>query len=268
MTFAAIDRFRQKLRDGRACIGAGVTFNDPLISEALADSVDFLWIDLEHTPMSPEALTGHLLAGRGRNVAALVRVAGSTTPLIKPILDAGAQGIIVPQVQSAAEAARALADCRYPPVGTRGFGPRVPTNYGRLDSRQYLPAANEKLFVAVQIETAGALEELDEILSLPGLDSVVIGPWDLSGALGVLGQVHHPSVVSAIETIVSKAAAKGVFVGAGMGADATFAKTMLARGVQWLQVGTDFEFLVQGADRVRTAIHDGQVAGPTEEPDV
>ena len=268
MTFAAIDSFRRKLRAGQTCVGAGITFSDPLITEALADSVDFLWIDLEHTSMGPEAMAGHLLAARGRNVPALVRVRGSDTHLIKPVLDAGAEGIIVPQVQSAEEAGSALADCRYPPVGTRGFGPRVPSNYGRWESKHYVPEANEKLFVAVQIETSGALEQIDEILSLPGLDSVVIGPWDLSGALGVLGEVTNAAVVSAMETIVSKAVAKGVFVGAGMGADPTFVKMMVARGVQWLQAGADFAFLIQGADRIRAVVRGEQPAGPTEGPNV
>ncbi len=262
--FTAIDRFREKLRAGKTCIGAAVTFNDPLVAESLADSVDFLWIDTEHTAMNPETLSGHLLAARGRGVPALVRVAGSAASLIKPVLDSGAEGIVVPQVRGAAEVRRVLEDCCYPPMGRRGFGPRVPSNYGRWECEQYVPHANEKLFIAVQIETPEALDELDEILSLPRLDSIVIGPWDLSGALGMLGKVNDPTVLSTIEIIAAKARARGVFVGAGMGPSAEYARTMLSLGVQWLQVGSDFGLMIQTADRLRAAICPPQAPEPTE----
>jgi 2-keto-3-deoxy-L-rhamnonate aldolase RhmA len=120
--------------------------------------------------------------------------------------------------------------------------------------------ANQELFVAVQIENAEALAALDEIVAVPGLDCVVIGPWDLSAALGLLGQVEHPQVVAAIETIIRKARAAGLFVGAGMGPDAEYARTMIRRGVQWLQVGGDYSYMIQCADQLRSAILDSPVA--------
>src|SRR5437764_3084793 len=126
-----IVHFRERLRAGDVCIGASITLADPHVTAALADSVDFFWIDLEHSTMSPEALNGHLLAARSKNKPALVRVTGSGTPFIKPVLDAGADGIIVPQVRTAAEVYRIVRDCRYPPIGHRGYGPRVTSNYGR-----------------------------------------------------------------------------------------------------------------------------------------
>jgi len=240
--------------EGRLCVGASVGFSDPLVSDALADSVDFIWIDLEHSAMSPEALAGHLLAARSKSVPALVRVPGGTAPFIKPVLDAGADGIIVPQVRSAEEVRDVVGDCRYPPLGRRGYGPRVPSNYGRRGGREYAERANENLFVAVQIETAEAVECLDEIVTIPGLDSVVIGPWDLSSALGVLGNVEHPKVVAAMEMIVKKARAAGLFVGAGMGPDPQYACLMAERGIQWLQVGGDYSYLVNEAERIRSFI--------------
>jgi hypothetical protein len=174
-------------RDGRevptawSFQGAAVTLADPLVSDALAGSVDFLWIDLEHAAMSPDALSGHLLAARGRGIPALVRVAAGTTPLIKPVLDAGAPGIIVLQVRTAEEVRQAVGDCRYPPLGRRGYGPRVPSDYGRDAGREYAARANRELFVAVQIEKADALAA--PAASIP-LALALNRPGPLHGAAG------------------------------------------------------------------------------------
>lgn len=250
----AINHFRQRLAQGEICIGASISFSDPRVTDALADSVDFLWIDLEHSFMSPETLSAHLLAARGRNKPGLVRVTGSNTPFIKPVLDMGADGIIVPQIRTLSEVRQIVSDCRYPPLGTRGFGPRVPTNYGREDGPAYVERANRDLFVAVQIETAEALAAVEEIVRIPGLDSLVIGPWDLSGALGRLGEVEHPTVVAAIERTIATARAAGLSVGAGMGTDPAYAAKMAKRGVQWLQVGSDFGYMIQAMDSITKGI--------------
>jgi len=249
-----IAAFRAKLDAGIPCIGPGITFTDPLVTDALASSVDFFWIDLEHSGMSTETLGRHLLATRARGVPALVRVPGSAVALIKPVLDIGADGIIVPQVRSADEV-RAIVDaCRYPPSGHRGWGPRVPTNYGRDPQPEYLERAS-RLFVAVQIETLEAMAELEAIAAIPGLDSLALGPWDLSGAHGHLGDVEHPVVVAAIERTIAAARAAGKYIGTGMGPDPAYAATMARRGCQWLQVGDDCGYLIQAADRLRRDIH-------------
>ena len=249
-----IVRFRQQLAAGQRCLGAAITLSDPLISEALADCVDFFWIDLEHALIGPEGLHGHFLAAHSRNVPALVRVSGSDTPFIKPVLDAGADGIIVPQIRSVDEVRQVVSDCRYPPVGRRGFAPHVPSNYGRLSGDEFLQRANASVFVSVQIETAEALAAIDEIVRVPGLDSVVIGPWDLSGSMGMLGQVKHPQVVAAMQTVVSKARSAGLSVGAGMGTDPEFACFMAELGAQWIQVGGDYGYMVKYADDMMSTL--------------
>jgi len=250
----AIAEFRRRLKAGQICLGASVTLADPLVSDALADSVDFLWIDLEHSGMTVETVSRHVLAARGRGVPALVRVAGSDTPFIKPVLDAGADGIIVPQVRNAEEVTRVVADCRYPPAGRRGYGPRVPSNYGRDGGPAYVRRANRALFVSVQIETVEALEDLDRIAAIPGLDSLVIGPWDLSGALGVLGEVEHPKVIAAVETVIAKARDACLLVGAGMGINPEYASAMVKRGIQWLHVGCDCTYLVHCMDWITSSV--------------
>ncbi len=250
----AIAKFRKALTAGRVCLGAYITLLDPLVSDALGDSVDFFWIDMEHTPMSAAALNGHLLAARARSVPVLVRVRGSQTPFIKFVLDAGADGIIVPQVVSAEEVRHVVSDCRYPPVGRRGYGPRIPSNYGRDDGKEYIERANKNVFVVAQIENLEALGAIDDIVAVAGLDSVVLGPGDLSASLGMLGEVEHPRVLDALQTIISKARGAGLFVGAGLGSDPDYACLMAKYGVQWMGIGSDYGYLINYVDQTFSSI--------------
>ena len=246
--FEAIEEFRKRLNAGEVLIGSGLSFTDAQVSDALAESIDFFWIDLEHSAMSPEAMRGHLLAARSRRTAVVVRVPGSDTAFIKPVLDAGAPGIVVPQVKSVEEVRQVVADCRYPPVGQRGFGPSVPSEYGRRGGPDYVARANASLFVSVMIETVEAVEVIEEITRIPGLDSIVMGPHDLSGSLGVLGEVEHPTVLKAQERAIAAARSAGIFVGSGLPADVDFACLQAERGIQWLQIGGDCGYMVNYAD--------------------
>jgi len=128
--FRGMRWFREQLAAGTPQIGAAVTFSDPLLSDALADSVDFLWYDLEHTGLDPGALNAHLLAARGKETASIVRLADVHPAALKPVLDAGAEGIVAAQVRTADEVEQLVRNCMYPSQGARGAGPRVPTNYG------------------------------------------------------------------------------------------------------------------------------------------
>ncbi|HET6487646.1 MAG TPA: aldolase/citrate lyase family protein [Spirochaetia bacterium] len=263
-----IEGFRRDLESGKICLGASVGFTDPLVSDALADSVDFLWIDLEHAAMSPEALSAHLLAARSRSTPAIVRVTGSATPFIKPVLDAGAEGIIVPQVLSVSEVKSIVSDCRYVPMGKRGFGPRVPGNYGRDAGPDYIREANESLFVAVMVETNEALEAVEDIVRIEGLDSLVIGPMDLSASQGMLGEVEHPRMLKAYERIIGAARGAGLFVGAGMGINLGLCRRMIDMGVQWIQLAGDSDYLIYAFDglarTIRSGLADGRSPGGTE----
>jgi 2-dehydro-3-deoxyglucarate aldolase/4-hydroxy-2-oxoheptanedioate aldolase len=249
-----IEKFRKKLASGEFCLGTGVTFSDPAVSEALSSSVDFLWIDLEHNPMSLESMQAHLMAARAGGSPALVRVPTAEVVWIKRVLDTGAEGIIFPQVRSAAEVQAAVDACRYPPLGTRGFGPRRPSNFGRNAGDEYLAEANRRVFTVAQIEAVEAVRDLDRILAVKSLDSVVIGPYDLSGSMGLLGKIEHPKVAEAVEAIIAKTRAAGLSVGMGMGLDEAYARRAAALGVNWVQCGSDFNYLVEGADRLFAAI--------------
>ena len=250
MNNTPIQTFREKLDKDQLCVGAGITFSDPAVSEALCDSVDFLWIDMEHSPISLVCMQSHLIAARAGRVPALVRIPRSDTAWIKRVLDTGGEGIIVPQVRSAAEVQQCVSACRYPPQGTRGFGPRRSSNYGRSAGPEYVEHANRGVFFVAQIETVEAVEELDEILAIPGLDSLVIGPYDLSGSMGMLGQVTHPKVLKTIEQIVTKTRQAGVYIGIGLGADEAHAIQAAEMGIQWIQCGGDFGYMVSFVDEL------------------
>src|SRR5215472_10077740 len=161
---------REKLRAGEIVLGAGITLSDPTVTEALARDVEFVWIDLEHNATTTESMLGHLIAARAGGAASIVRIPNNDVGWIKRVLDSGAEGIILPRSNSAREAAEFVSSCRYPPLGTRGFGPRRPMQYGRLGQQDYLRQANRDVFVVVQVETVELLAELDEVLKLEGLD--------------------------------------------------------------------------------------------------
>jgi len=218
---------RAKLRAGEIVLGAGITLTDPTVTEALAASVDFVWIDMEHNPITADTMLGHLIAARAGGTASIVRVPSNDVAWVKRVLDCGAEGIILPRAHSAREVAEFVSSCRYPPMGTRGFGPRRPMQYGRLGQEEYLEQANRDVFVTVQVETVALVAELDEVLKLDGLDSLVLGPQDLSGSMGRLGQTTHPEVVAAMKTVASKAKAAGKFIGSGLGADPKFAQVLI-----------------------------------------
>lgn len=253
-----IRAFREKLDAGRLCLGAAVTLSDPAVTEALGPHVDFLWIDLEHSPMSLEAMQAHLIAARATATPALVRVPQCDVAWIKRVLDAGADGIIVPQIRSAAEARDVVANCRYFPLGSRGYGPRRAARYGQTNPSDYLSAANNDLFVTVQIENVAAVAEIDEIVRIPHLNSIALGPWDLSYSMGSPGEVTAGDVLATLKRVVAAARAAGKNVGTGCGSDPSFAAAAAGWGVQWIQLGGDVEYLQHGArnvfEQTRTAL--------------
>ena len=245
--YQSINEFRTKLRNGRFCLGVGISLSDPAIIEALGRLTDFYWIDLEHSPIGLETLQSHLIAARAVGVPAIVRVPSSEPWFIKRVIDTGAPGIIVPQVRSAEEVKRVIETCRYRPDGDRGYGPRRASDYGQ--EPDYLRNANRNLFVSVQIEHVEALPHLEEIVALKGLDSIVVGPSDLALSMGKAGQLSDPEVVSTIQRITQTARAHGLFVGMGGPAQRDYVLRAVEMGVQWLQSGIDFEYMMQFVGR-------------------
>jgi 2-dehydro-3-deoxyglucarate aldolase/4-hydroxy-2-oxoheptanedioate aldolase len=237
--------FRDKLQRGQVCLGTCITFRDPTVTEALADALDFVWIDTEHNPLSLGDVQGHILAAKGTGATALVRVPWNDPVLIKPVLDIGAAGVIVPLVRTAEDVRRAIAACRYMPEGIRGYGPRRPSNYGRRGGPDFIREANALVLTVPQIEHFEALNNLDEILAVPGLTTVVLGPNDLAGSLGHPGEPRHPEVLRAIDTVLAKGQRAGIPVGLAGGGEPDEFVHWVRKGVRWLSIGADFWLLVR-----------------------
>src|SRR5262249_37433228 len=131
---------------------------------------------------------------------------------------------------------------------------RVPSNFDRDGGASYIERANQSVFVVAQIENREALEAIDDIVAIPGLDSVALGPMDLSASLGLMGQIEHPDVLAAIDHVIEAARKAGLWVGCGMGPNPDFAVKMARRGVHWLQVGGDYSYMIKSADQITSSI--------------
>jgi 2-keto-3-deoxy-L-rhamnonate aldolase RhmA len=242
-------KFREKISCHRVCIGACISFFDPTVTDALCSICDFVWIDMEHNALSLEAVQGHIMATQGSETAAIVRVPSHDPSIIKTVLDLGADGIIVPNVRTVEQARQTVAACRYPPEGIRGYGPRRPSNYGRTGGAAFCKEANRRVIAIAQIEHIDAVREIDKILSVPGLDSIVFGPNDLAGSMGHMGEPKHPEVVKAIEAAATSALQTAVAVGiSGGGLDDL--SNWIKKGAHWLVASDDVAFMTSKAEEV------------------
>jgi len=240
-----LDSFKKN----RFVIGGHVFLTDPSISEAMASfGYDFIWIDAEHGPFDKERLLAHIVAVNCAGAAAIVRVVWNDPAIIKPVLEMGVDGIIVPMVCTKEEAERAIAACRYPPLGMRGFGPRRANRYGMIPLPEYLENVDESIVKIVQIEHVDAVNNLHDILSVDGLDAVIIGPFDLSGSIGRLGELQHPEVIALYDEIVAVCKEEKVPCGVSIGpSDKDYIAQWLGRGVDFISCGDDISFLAAGA---------------------
>jgi 2-dehydro-3-deoxyglucarate aldolase/4-hydroxy-2-oxoheptanedioate aldolase len=207
MTLNTIE-LKAKWKRGEPSPGLWMRLADPTIGEIVRlIGVDWVAFDSEHSALDLQTLQMMLIALG--DTPTLIRVPGNDPVHIKRILDMGAAGVIVPQVQSGDEVRQVVAACKYPPEGIRGTGPRRPSQYGD-NERDYLATANEQTIACVMIEMVGAVETIDDILAVPGLDAIFIGAVDLSASMGLLPHYDDPRVTAAIDGVIAKAKAAGV----------------------------------------------------------
>jgi len=245
-----VELFKKKISAGQIVVGTSVQTTDPFVSELAAEAGnDFVWIEMEHSHMTIEHAMGHVMAMRGTETAPLIRVPYNDPNVIKPYVDLAPAGIIVPMIKSAEDAKQAVAACRYPPRGIRGFGP-IRNMYGKRSMAEYLEVADEELMVIAHIETIQAVREIDAILAIPGLDGISLGRNDLSGSLNKLGQYSDPEVLEAIDTVLTKARQTDLSVGTSIGCDFELVKDWWQRGVQWFEVGDEVGHMLDGFARV------------------
>ncbi len=192
---------KSKLAAGELTVGSWMMLYHPGVAEIMADAgYDWLVIDLEHSAMTTDQAEQLIRVCALKNVPPLVRLTSNDVNLIKRVMDSGAHGVIVPMVNSAAEAAEAVASMHYPPRGKRGVGLARAQGYGE-SFNAYREWLDEDSVCIVQIEHIDAVNDIDAILTTPGVDGYIVGPYDLSASLGKPGQFDDPDVIAAIERI-------------------------------------------------------------------
>lgn len=244
------NRFKAALAEGRPQIGLWISLLEAFAAEAVAAAgFDWLLFDTEHSPGSELSVLGQLQAVAPYPVTPIVRPVTNDTALIKRFLDIGVQTLLIPYVQSAAEAEAAVAAMRYPPRGVRGVSTLTrATGFGR--TQDYLARAESELCLLVQIETRAGLDAIEAIAAVDGVDGLFIGPSDLSASLGHLGDASHPEVAAAIEDAFRRIRAAGKPAGF-LSLDPALNHRAIGWGSSFTAVGTDLSLLARGADALR-----------------
>lgn len=236
---------KDKLRRGEVSVGAWMSLAHVSIAEIFASAgFDWVVIETEHTAIDVSEVLRVLIAIEGRGAVPLVRLAWNDPIQCKAVLDSGAAGVIVPMVNTRAEAELAVKAAKYPPMGFRGVGLARAHDYGP-GFETYVRRANDETLVVLMIEHIDAVNNIDEILAVPGIDATLIGPYDLSMSMGLPGQLTHPDVVAARERVLRATLARGLTAGIHLlHADAA-AKVAdyVAAGYRFVALGSDIVLL-------------------------
>lgn len=257
MTGPAHNAFKAALWEGRLQLGIWSSLCSPMVAELLAQS-DFDWVlfDAEHAPVEIAGLMPLLQAAGNGKAVPVVRPPWNDPVLIKRALDIGAQSLLLPFVETRAEAEAAVASVRYPTAGRRGVaGLTRASGYGRATG--YLSRAAEEICLLLQVETAGALSRLPEIATVDGVDGVFIGPSDLAASMGHLGQPGAAEVQTAIREAARSIRAAGKAPGI-LATSAEDAKRYIDWGYLFVACGIDLKILVNGVDQLAATMRAGR----------
>jgi 2-keto-3-deoxy-L-rhamnonate aldolase RhmA len=242
---------RALLKAGKTVVGCGIgAAPNPIVVRILANAgYDFFFIDTEHNMISPEHLIAVVQMARVCGVSPIVRPNDNEYHLIASALDCGADGLIIPRIETPEQATRLVSYAKYPPMGVRGCGGIAYFDYrAPADWAEGTAWMNEQTLICPQVESVRAIEALDEILDVPGVDVMVVGPQDLSISLGVPGQHSHPKEIAAIERIIATCQAHGKPCGIVMGSG-DLAKPWVEKGMRFVVAGGDAGILAQGGAR-------------------
>jgi 2-dehydro-3-deoxyglucarate aldolase len=235
---------KQKLENNKLTIGSWIMIGDPMSVEVMALSgFEWLVIDIEHTSIDLKTTENLIRTIQSKNLKALVRVSKNEEVIIKRILDVGADGIIVPMINSKEDAIQAVEYAKYPPIGKRGVGLYRASGYGTT-FEEYKKFVNEELVIIAQIEHIDAVNNIDDILSVEGIDGTIIGPYDLSGSMGYPGEFERDDVKIAVETVVEKC--KEMNIPAGfhvVDTDPSKLQVKIDQGCTFLAYGIDYFFM-------------------------
>ena len=242
----AANSFKRRLQQGSTQRGLLSSLNSPAVIDLLAGwDFDWILVDTEHTPTEIADVIAQLQVLDAHGVSAIVRPAWSDRVLIKRLLDAGAQTLLIPGIDTPQEAAAAVSFTRYPPAGVRGVsGTSRAGRYGQ--TTDYLKTAGNEICILAQIETATGLANLEAIAEVPGVDAVFIGPADLAASLGHLGNIAHPLVQEAVDDAFRRLRALGKPSGY-FTLNEQEARQRIAEGVDVVGVATDTSIINRGA---------------------
>jgi 4-hydroxy-2-oxoheptanedioate aldolase len=246
---------RRRLRAGRPSVGTWLSLPCPEAARFLSQvGFDWLTVDTEHQPIDIRMAAQMFAAVAASGAVPLARVPWNTGEAIKRVLDCGAWGILVPMVNSRAEAEAAVAAAKYPPAGVRSVGGSLHAMSFGTEAASYYARANEEILVVVQAESPAAVENAEEILSVPGVDAVFIGPNDLLATMGRTPGMEsdEPDFVQAVEHVLRTAERHGVAAGMHV-ADAEAANRRLRQGFRFLAIASDLRFMLAGARKELTA---------------
>ena len=239
---------KRKLRAGETVVACTITTSSvDIAAHAACLGFDFLWIEMEHSPVTLETLRNMVLATRGLPALPFARVPVNEIWTAKRVLDAGVFGVIFPFTSTPELARQAAAACRYPPYGRRGSGATL-ARFRWPDADRYSDSADENITVISIIEEASAVEHIDEIAATPGLDVLFIGTSDLSFSLGLRGDQQHPRLNQAITAVVAAAKRHGKFLGRPAGSPQQIAQ-FREQGFQLFQAPTEIGFMSTGASQ-------------------
>jgi 4-hydroxy-2-oxoheptanedioate aldolase len=244
-----VNHFKRAIKAGQLQIGLWSSLSSNISVEVLAGSgFDWLLLDTEHSPNELPMVHSQLQAAVGGTAHPIVRPDWNDTVLIKRYLDIGVQTLLIPFVQTEEEAQRAVAATRYPPKGVRGYASASrASNFGRI--KDYPRRCEDELCVLVQVESQLALDNLEPIAAVEGVDGVFIGPGDLAAALGHVGNLAHPEVQSAVEDAIKRVKACGKPPGILIG-DEKLARRYIELGCLFTAVGSDTGILARGSEQL------------------
>ncbi len=247
------ETFRTRLKRGDLLLGTVVTLANPAVAEILAGAgFDWLFVDLEHSPMGIIEAQA-IQQAVGHKLACILRLPLNDEIWIKKALDSGVAGIMLPQVNTAEDARRAVRLSKYPPQGSRSIGAARANGYGTR-VQEYVATANSDALVIAQAESIEAVRNIDSILSVEGLDAILVGPFDLSASMGLIGQVEHASVQAAIAQVRQACQARSIPLGI-YAANARLAKAYAAQGFTLVATSTDTVMLDQASRTLLGEIH-------------
>src|SRR5262245_45423160 len=257
---------KKALKEGKVVIGATVTAANPDVAATLAGAgFDFLWIEMEHSPLTLETVRSMILATRGLKAMPFTRVPVNELWMAKRVLDIGSLGVIFPFTSTRELAEQAVKACKYPPQGLRGFGAGMAASRWGMSGSDYAKFANENVLVVVIIEQKLAVDNIEQIASVPGVDVLFIGVNDLSFSLGVGGKTNDPMVEEAVSKVLAAGKKHNIPVGYPAGNPDEINKR-IAQGFRFFQASSDLGMMAAGARDVLSKIQRDEIGAPKSNP--